>query len=311
MRAARLLSILLQLQVHGRLTAAELAQQLEVSERTIYRDMDELSAAGIPVVAERGVGGGWYLLDEYRTHLTGLHEEEIRTLFLSHSAQRLTELGLQSAADQALLKLMAALPTRQRRSADDVRQRIHIDDRSWHASDGDTLTWLPRLQTVIWEDRKAEITYQRGDGEVVTRIVDPLGLVAKGKIWYLVAGVDGDYRTYRIARIQHVRPLAQACSRPDGFDLAEHWEMSTAHFVAQLPRYRFTLRMRTEQADWLISLWRYMTVESKEPADDHGWQIVHLCTETEDEAAVYVRGCGSLATVVDPLSLRQRFESSL
>jgi predicted DNA-binding transcriptional regulator YafY len=174
MRSSRLLLILLHLQVHGRTTAATLARRLEVSERTIYRDMDALSAAGVPVVADRGVGGGWYLLDEYRTNLTGLNEDEIRTLFVANSLQLLGDLGLQRAAEDALTKLLAALPGRHQQSAELVRQRIHVDGTRWHAT-GEDLSWLSMLQEAIWAECKIELSYKRSDGETVTRQVDPWG----------------------------------------------------------------------------------------------------------------------------------------
>jgi predicted DNA-binding transcriptional regulator YafY len=311
MRSSRLLSILLYLQVHGRTTAAELAKRLEVSERTIYRDMDALSAAGIPVVAERGAGGGWYLLDDYRIHLTGLNEEEVRTIFLSTPGTLLADLGLQRTADDALVKLMAALPYRQRRSADFVRQRIHIDGAGWHADNAEKNAWLAALQEAVWEERKVEITYRRGDGEQVERTVEPLGLVAKGKVWYLVATVDGEYRTYRVSRLQKVQLTSQPCVRPDGFDLAEHWEMSTAQFLAGLPRYRATLRVKSEILPWLRSIWRYATIKHEEPADPEGWQIITTCCETIEEACAYILGCGPRAEVLDPPELRQKVAESV
>src|SRR5260370_13145698 len=135
MRAERLLSILLLLQSHRRLTAGDLARRLEVCERTIYRDMEALSTAGVPVLAERGTGGGWSLLDEYRTNLTGVTEGEIRALFLTRPVKLLADLGLDKAADVALVKLLAALPAAHRPGAEDVRQRIYLDATGWRRSD--------------------------------------------------------------------------------------------------------------------------------------------------------------------------------
>jgi predicted DNA-binding transcriptional regulator YafY len=310
MRSSRLLLILLHLQVHGRTTAATLARRLEVSERTIYRDMDALSAAGVPVVADRGVGGGWYLLDEYRTNLTGLNEDEIRTLFMANSLQLLGDLGLQRAAEDALTKLLAALPGRQQQSAEAVRQRIHVDGTRWHAT-GDNLSWLSMLQEAIWKECKIELSYKRGDGETVTRQVDPLGLVAKGNVWYLVAGVEGEFRTYRVSRIQRVTLTDQPCLRPDGFDLAEHWEMSTAHFLASLPKYKATLRVDGAIVEWLRSIWRYAHIAHTDPPDAEGWQILHITCETEAEAVAYVLGCGPRAQVIDPPALCEKVTESV
>src|SRR5689334_16595189 len=190
MRADRLLSIMLLLQVHRRITARELARRLEVSERTIHRDMDALGAAGIPIYAERGVGGGWALAEAYQTNLTGLNEAEIQALFLATPPQLLADLGLRQAADAALIKLLAALPAISRRDAEFARQRIHVDGAGWLRA-REAVPFLAAIQEALWQDRKLRLTYQRADDTTVERLVDPLGLVAKSSVWYLVAGVDG------------------------------------------------------------------------------------------------------------------------
>ena len=199
---------------------------------------------------------------------------------------------------------MAALPHRQRRSAEYVRQRIHVDGSGWHAADED-VSWLSTLQEAIWEERKVALTYQRGDGEMVERTVDPLGLVAKGNVWYLIAGVDGEFRTYRVSRVQRVRIGDEPCTRPDGFDLVEHWEQTTAQFLARLPRYRMTLRIEAALVPWVRSIWRYARIEREEPADAQGWQVISVLVETEAEALAYVLGCGASAEVLEPPELRQ------
>src|SRR5438128_12227933 len=194
MRADRLLSVLLLLQVHRRLTARELAKRLEVSERTIHRDMEALSAAGFPVFAERGSGGGWMLVEGYRTNLTGLNAVEVQALFVTKPLRLLADLGLDKASDAALIKLSAALPSAHRPGAENARQRIHIDVTGWNRPD-EAARFLPLLQEAVWQERRLRFTYQRGGGcDAVQRVADPLGLVAKGSIWYLVAAVDGDIR---------------------------------------------------------------------------------------------------------------------
>lgn len=200
MRADRLLSILLLLQTQRRLTARELAERLEVSERTIYRDMDALSGAGVPVLAQRGNKGGWMLLDSYQTNLTGLNDTEIQALFLAQPARLLADLGLRQAHDAALIKLLAALPSIQRRDAEYIRQRIHVDVPGWHPSKEESAAF-PAIQEAVLSDRQLKLVYQRGDSAVVERLVDPLGLVAKGRVWYLIAGVEGELRTYRVSRV--------------------------------------------------------------------------------------------------------------
>ncbi len=213
MRADRLLSMLLMLQVEGRMTANELAQRLEVSERTIYRDMDALSAAGVPVYAERGTGGGCFLAEEYRTTLTGLSEPEVRTLFLVNSPSLLADLGLKKASEHALVKLVAALPPVFRRDAEYARQRIYIDAGGWNRRE-EAVPFLSVLQEAVWQSQKLRLAYRRSDGTSVERTVDALGLVAKGSVWYLVAAVEEQVRTYRVARVEDAEVLERTLSAP-------------------------------------------------------------------------------------------------
>ena len=188
MRADRLLSIVLLLQAHKQMTSRDLASRLEVSERTIHRDMDALSGAGIPVVAARGSGGGWSLLGEYRTDLTGLTETEIQSLFVTKPAKLLADLRLEKAADGALLKLLACLPATFRQGVDRARQRIHVDVSGWSRRE-EAVPFLPILQEALWLERYVQITYERGEhGEQVQRVIAPFGLVAKGSVWYLLMG---------------------------------------------------------------------------------------------------------------------------
>src|SRR5260221_12970892 len=184
MRADRLLSILLILQAHGRMTARELAQRLEVAERTIHRDMEALSTAGIPVTAERGIGGGWNLLENYRTNLTGLTEAEIQALFLIGPAHVLADLGLHKASEAALIKLFAALPAINRRNAEYIRQRIHVDVAAWHTTE-EAVPYLSTLQKAHWQGRNLHLAYRRSDA-TFSRLFDPLELFAKRRSWALV-----------------------------------------------------------------------------------------------------------------------------
>src|SRR5205085_5551064 len=220
MRADRLLSILLLLQVHRRVTARELAARLEVSERTIHRDMEALSMAGVLVIAERGTNGGWSLIEEYRTNLTGLSKDEAQALLLMQPARVLADLGLGKASDAALIKLAAALPAAHRDAAEYALARIHIDLAGWNHAD-EAVASLPLIQQAIWRERKLRFSYERGPHcEAVERTLDPLGLVAKGSAWYLVAAIDGETRSHRASRIIAATLLDQACVRPKGFDLA-------------------------------------------------------------------------------------------
>ncbi|MBA2680566.1 MAG: YafY family transcriptional regulator [Ktedonobacteraceae bacterium] len=302
MRADRLLSILLLLQVHQRVTARELAQRLEVSQRTIHRDMDALCTAGIPIVAERGVGGGWGLLEEYRTNLTGLSEAEIQVLFLGKPTPLLADLGLHQASEGALIKLLAALPEMRRRDAECVRQRIHIDVSSWHPTQ-QNITQLPILQEAIWRERKLRIVYQRGESSV-ERIVDPLGLVAKGSTWYVVACVEGQERNYRVSRIQAAELLELPCIRPPNFDLASSWSRSSALFRANLPCYPVCIRCHTNAVPLIYQANR--RVEQVSEADDDDWITLQLQFETEAEARGYILSFGLQVEILEPLGLREQ-----
>lgn len=307
MRADRLLSILLLLQVHRRLTAHELAERLEVSQRTIYRDMMALSAAGIPVVAERGVGGGWFLLEGYQTNLTGLNEAEIKTLFLSKPTRLLDNLGLRQASEAALIKLLAALPAMQRRDAESVRQRIHVEAAGWHPSE-ENVSFLPTLQEAIWQERKLHLSYQRSDGTMVEQLVEPLGLVAKGSVWYLMAAIEGEIYTYRVSRVQSAEVTDQLFVRPQAFNLAICWEQSYANFKAALPRYPATVRVGPAIFSKIRSARGFARVEQVDlsAADAEGWIKVSIVFETEEEACGYVLSFGPQIEVLEPQVLRQK-----
>jgi predicted DNA-binding transcriptional regulator YafY len=304
-RADRLLSIVLLLQVHRRMTARELAERLEVSERTIYRDLDALSAAGIPVYAQRGTGGGCLLPDGYRTSLTGLTDPEVQALFVAKPAHLLADLGLGGAAEVALLKLMAALPARARENAEQMRQRIHIDTAGWTRPD-DAAPCLPALLEAIWQERKVRITYQRGGDAPYERLVDPLGLVARGSIWYLVAGADGQVRTYRVSRVRAVAATDEPAARPPGFDLAAHWQASSESFRAAIPKFPATLRVHASVFPRLRAAWRYAHVDGAEPPGPDGWVRAAVTFESEEEACGYVLGLAPYVEIVEPAALRER-----
>jgi predicted DNA-binding transcriptional regulator YafY len=303
MRADRLLSILLRLQVHRQLTARELATRLEVSPRTIHRDMEALSAAGVPVYAQRGAGGGWALTDGFRTNATGLTEAEARALLLATPARLLADLGLNAAADAGAIKLLAALPSA-RRGAEDVRQRIHIDVSGWHPGKADAVPALPALQDAIWAERRVHVTYQPQQGDARERLVDPLGLVAKGSTWYLVASVDGEERTYRVSRIVDVRMTDEAFDRPAGFDLAAAWERSKAGFVGGLPRSVATVRVDPAILPRLRFAARYARVEPAATPDADGWIRVVIRFQFPEDAREFILGFGPRIDVVDPPELR-------
>lgn len=303
MRADRLLSIRLRMQGQRRITARELAAQLEVSERTIYRDMETLSMAGIPVLAERGINGGWELLEGYRVNLHALNLTEIQSVFLAAPALILNDLGLQTAAENAVLKLLAALPAIYRADAEAMRQRLHIDLTGWTRTKED-VSCLPVLQEAVWHERKLTMLYQAAEGKSVERIVDPLGLVAKGSVWYLVAAVEGKIRTYRASRIVSVLMKNEKCTRPATFDLAAYWSQSTADFKANLPRYEIVVRVAPEILPRLRYAGTFAKIEHVAPPDAVGWCVAHICFDIPDEAREYVLGFGTQMEVIEPPELR-------
>lgn len=303
MRADRLLSILLLLQVHRRMTAGELAERMAVSRRTIYRDIDALSAAGVPVYAERGSGGGLALLDGYRTQSPGLSDTEAQALFLATPARLLADLGLQDAADNAFLKLLAALPAAARDDARHAGERILIDTAGWRQRE-QAPTLLPTLQTAVWSDQRIQMTYTRADGHAVERTVDPLGLVAKGSLWYLVAAVEGEPRTYRADRIQSAQPTGETARRPVGFDLAVYWPHSQRRFLETIPRYPVRMRVAPEVLRQVESVGTFATIETQDEPERDGWTTLGVAFQSEGMALAfafrYVHGC----EVLEPLELR-------
>ena len=305
MRADRLFSIVLLLQSHRLLTARALAERLEVSERTILRDMDALSAAGVPVVAERGAGGGWSLLGEYRTNLTGLSEAEAQTLFVTRPSRLLADLRLEKAAEGALLKLLAALPTAFRHGAEQARRRIHLDVSGWQTA-GERAPLLHVLQDAVWQERRLRMTYGQRECGASERVVDPLGLVAKGSVWYLVAAAGGEVRSYRASRVVSAELTAERCARPEGFDLAEFWERSADEFRARRPGYRMVARVREEVVVRLPFGGRFARVEEAGEADAAGWVRVRLGFDAEEMACEFALGFGPRLEVLEPEPLRAK-----
>lgn len=300
MRADRLISIVLLLQANGRMTAENLATRLEVSQRTILRDMDALSSAGVPVVAERGSGGGWRLIGGYETKLTGLTPAEIRSLFLARPPALLAELGLKEAADAAWLKLRAALPVGVREQAEFVRQRLLIDSRNWRDAT-ESLTSLPVILESLWSERRLKFLYEKADGESSHREVEPLGLVARGNRWYLVASKGDEQRTYRVSRIRAAEILDERCNRPKEFDLAAHWEASTNRFREHLPRYDATFLVSNDILPWVC----YRSWRIREQVAVGERFRVSMRFDAPDEARQFALAFGAKLEVLEPKELRE------
>ncbi|MEO8246359.1 MAG: WYL domain-containing protein, partial [Chloroflexota bacterium] len=289
MRASRLLSILLMLQTRGRMTAQALADELEVSVRTIYRDADQLAAAGIPIYADRGPAGGYQLLDGYRTRLTGLTQDEAGSLFFAGIPGPAAELGLGAVLATAQLKLLAALPAELRSRAGRIRERFHLDAPAWFA-EADAAPHLATVADAVWSQRRVRTRYRR-DGEDVERLLEPLGLVLKSGIWYLVAQVADSYdapRTYRVSRVQDAELLDERFERPPEFNLAEHWSSSIAAYEADVPRLAVTVRIDPRRVWMLAMLCGAAAVQGAirlEADDPEGWTHLRIEIDWPDEAA--------------------------
>jgi predicted DNA-binding transcriptional regulator YafY len=235
MRAQRLVSLVLVLQTRGAVGAADLARELGVSVRTVHRDAEALRAAGIPVVGERGPAGGYRLPGGYRTRLTGLTAEEAEALFLGVPAG---DLGLAPALADAQLKLLAALPPSLRARADRTAELFHVERDGWWAA-GPPPAHLPALAAALWAGRRARVVHRGRE-----RQVDPLGLVLKGRVWYLVAGTPGGVRTFRADRLAAAAELEAPVRRPPDFDLAAFWAGWSAEFAASLPLVDVRVRVQ-------------------------------------------------------------------
>lgn len=306
MRADRLLSILMLLQTRGQMTAQELAKRLEVSERTIYRDLDALGVAGVPVYAERGPGGGCGLLESYRTNLTGLNEAEVKALFMFSIPGPLADLGLSKAFNAALLKLSAALPSAQQDYAENVRQRLYLDPEDWFQ----THEPVPHLQTIqeaIWQDRRLNLTYRRADGNWVKRLVDPYSLVAKAGVWYMIGYVTRWMSAFRVSRIQAATITESHFERQPDFDLAAYWKTWCAEMAEKHPPYPVTLRVGWDAIPLLPQILgerANLLLEQAGPPDAEGAITLTMTFESFEAARSQALGFGAVVEVLEPAELR-------
>lgn len=303
MRADRLLSIMLILQGHGKTTTLALAEMLEVSRRTILRDIEALSIAGVPVHAEAGHGGGVYLDEHYRVSLTGLKEAEVRALFVSSRPGPLQDIGLGQAAETTLLKLFAALPSLHRQEAERMQQRIHLDS-AWWWQRGASLPYLETLKAAVFDDYRVQVRYERGDGEVVERILEPYGLVAKASVWYVIARRDDELRTYRVSRFIAVETLPERFERDATFHLAQYWHNHTSEFVANMPSFDFTLRLNAASLPFLKL---YTSERYTIRATSHYGTVlmVDVRLSSLEEARMLVLGLGADVEIIEPDVLRE------
>ncbi|MGD8191889.1 helix-turn-helix transcriptional regulator [Brevibacillus ginsengisoli] len=302
MRADRMLTILLLLQNEGKMSSRKLAQRLEVSERTIIRDMEALSMSGVPVYAERGSCGGWLLAEGYRTKLTGMKAEELISLVISSHPGLLTDLGIKKHFDVALQKLLASSPASIQKNIELIQKKIHIDGAGWHQT-SESYPYLTTVQEAVWAECTLCMHYKR-EKDIVIRTVHPLGLVAKRSVWYLLAESDGEIRTYRVSRIVHAELLNESFPYPIDFNLAQQWEQSTIQFQQNLPRYPATLKINEQLLDRLEQE-RYLTVLETKPAENGLLEAI-VQFATLEHACEKVLSFGSFAEVIAPEELRAK-----
>jgi predicted DNA-binding transcriptional regulator YafY len=304
MRASRLLFILTTLQARGRATAPALAEECGVSLRTIYRDVDALSAAGIPIYSERGNLGGYRLVNGYRTRLNGMSALEAEALFLSGLSGQVAELGLGAACASAQDKLLAALPAEMRDGAGRMRLRFHLDVPGWFGQ-SEHPACLPQLAEAVWGERRIQIRYRSWTAEK-ERVLDPLGIVLKGGAWYLVARTEDTVRTFRVSRIQELNLLDGQIAVSENFNLAAYWTENARRFEQEHQLERATLRL----SPWAIKMmgsylppFAVAGAAISEP-DNDGWRTVSLPIGPFDHAAHDLLRFGAEAEVLAPDELR-------
>lgn len=307
MRASRLISILTILQARGFATAPELADECGVTLRTIYRDIDSMSEAGIPVYSERGSAGGYRLLDGYRTQLNGLSAKEAEALFMSGLAGAATDMGLGSVMVAAQNKLLSAMPAALRDGAMQMRSRFHLDAPAWFSLT-EQPHYLPQVADAVWTQRLIHIRYESWKG-IKERTVQPLGMVMKGGAWYLVGQVDDKPRTYRISRILDFNLLEQHFERPASFDLTHYWRASTRRLEQDTYNSQATIRLSplgVKMCEHFLPPYVYAEMHLSEEVDEQGWTTATIPVGSLWQASAEILRFGKDAEVLEPPELRSR-----
>jgi predicted DNA-binding transcriptional regulator YafY len=303
MRADRLISLLMLLQSRGKMKASQLADILEVSERTVYRDIDALSATGVPVYAEPGPQGGYALLGAYQTRLTGMTDEELRVLFMLSIPQPLVELGLGTDLKQALLKLSAALPNTRRLLEDQFRQRFHLDSTAWEQR-LEPVPYLQQVYQAVRLDRRLSIRYQPIYNVKYERWVEPFGLVAKGGAWYLVCSSQAKLSVLRVVDLSDVRIGEETFTRPADFDLQVFWQSWCEQQALTRQGYRVTVRIFPRLLPFLPQVFGAFKPEQTCHAAGNGELQLDLFFESLESARSQLLALGSGVEVLAPRSLR-------
>jgi predicted DNA-binding transcriptional regulator YafY len=307
MRASRLLSLLLLLQTRGRMTAQQLAAELEVSVRTVYRDVDALNAAGVPVYGDAGHAGGYQLLGGYRTRLTGLTTPEAEALFLTGLPGPAADLGLGTMLAGAQLKLRAALPASMRESADRLSERFYLDAPGWYRK-AETVPHLPAVAGAVWDRQAIRVRYRRWQEPAeVSRLLEPHGLVLKAGTWYVVARTGGQLRTYRVDQIMDVTSRGPAFDPEPDFDLQAYWLSYLAGFHERLHTGHAVIRLSpagVQRIRSLLSAAVTAAVASTAVTEPGGWVRARVPIESDAHALTEFLRLGADLEILEPASLR-------
>ncbi|WP_101842445.1 YafY family protein [Halobacillus sp. Marseille-P3879] len=304
MKAERLINILLLLQ-HGEIvTTRELSRELEVSERTVHRDMESLSAAGIPVYAERGQAGGWRLVDNWKQRLSWLKEEEMLSLFLPHAEKIINDLNMGISSKQIKNKLLLSIPEESRQNAVKLWERVHVDMGTWKTAAIEMNPAMEVMKEAVMNNQKVNIIYKKADGEIRESIVNPLGLVAKSSNWYVVAmNKQDEFRSYKITRIVKCELMHEYFNRPRDFKLSAHWEESKKQFMQSLPEFRVKVNVSPFARERIRFTGRFVQPVNDGKVTENGWTELELIFNTEDEAVNFIVGFGNQVKILSPLEL--------
>lgn len=304
MRADRLLSMMFLLHARGRMTARDLADELEISERTVYRDVEALSYAGVPVYTQTGTNGGVFLDETYRVTLNGLNKGELEALFVAGGGTPLADLGITS--EGTLLKLLASLPSMQKQAVQNARQRLYIDSQSWFAHP-ESLPHLQEIYQAVWDDQRIELTYRAYGDEITTRLIDPYGLINKANIWYVLGRRStGEMRVYRVSRVIKLCQTGETFTRPLGFDLGQTWLNLTRSFernvYSQNPPYTARFSIDKPGLEMIEARWIGLYEVLERPTDTAMGEI-KASFESFQDALGFLLSMGTMIRVLDPPEL--------
>jgi len=305
MKAERLIKILIILQQGETITTRRIANELEVSERTIHRDMESLSLIGIPVYSERGKNGGWRLVDRWKQSLSYLTEKEIISLFLPTPEKIITELNLEISVEDLKQKLLLSVPEQMKKSATSIWERIYIDTDTWRGSENDVSN-LKFVQQAVMEDRKIKMQYKKGNGEERIYVLNPLGLVAKGSTWYMVAiNSEGEYRNFKLSRTINLCLLEEHFIRPAEFILSNYWRNSKKQFIQALPEYEVEVKVSRSIIERIMFTDRFARLKQiNNGQSNKKWIKAQLSFPTKEEAINFILGFGNQMKLVAPAELQ-------